>query len=146
MHPSLEPHARRAESTIRSTWRDVAGEFTLGWGGPIEAYEERFPFVTAQVRDIRRRISEGLPLLTYQTRQDPPESMVVAVPHEDHHGRYNCRLLSAEPLTQVQVSRLNQMSQAIWFLLDQAVLPPWTLPGALEDRLVEWTGRELLEL
>jgi hypothetical protein len=46
----------------------------------------------------------------------------------------------------VQVSRLNQMSQAIWFLLDQAVLPPWTLPGALEDRLSEWTGRELLEL
>lgn len=115
-------------------------------GGAIEAYEERFPFVTAQVSDIRRRISRGPPLLTYQTRQSPPESMVVAVPHEDHHGRYNCRLLSVAPLTHVQVSRLNQMSQAIWFLLDQGVLPPWTVPGALEERLVEWTGRDLLEL
>jgi hypothetical protein len=72
--------------------------------------------------------------------------MVVAVPHQNHHGRYNCRLLSAAPLTETQVSSLNQMSQAIWFLLDQAVLPPWTVPGALEERLVEWTGRNLLEL
>lgn len=146
MHPSLQPYARRAESTIRSTWRSVAGEYMLGWGGPIEAYEERYPFVTAQVRDIRPRISEGLPLLTYQTRQSPPDAMVVMVPHEDQHGRYNARVLASTPLLPSSVSTLNHFSQAIWFLLDQGVLPHPAVPGALEAKLMAWTGRELLEL
>ena len=146
MHPSLQPFARRAESTIRSTWRSVASDYTLGWGGPIEAYEERYPFVTAQVRDIRPTIAEGLPLLTYQTRQSPPDAMVVVVPHENQHGRYNPRVLSTTPLSPTTLSALNQFSQAIWFLLDQGVLPHPTVPGALEAKLMEWTGRELLEL
>ena len=146
MHPSLKPHALRAESTIRSVWREVAREFTLGWGGPLEAYEEKFPFVSDRVRDIRQRISPGLPLLSYQTRQSPPENMVVAIPHEDGGGRYNCRLLSHTPLDPAQVRRLIEFSQAIWFLLDCGILPSPDEPEALEERLVEWTGRELLEL
>jgi hypothetical protein len=146
MHPNLKPYAQRAESTIRSTWREVARRFTLGWGGPLEAYEERFPFVTEQVRDIRGRISLGLPLLSYQTRQSPPENMVVAVAYEDRGDRYTCRLSSHARLDAAEVRALSQFSQAFWFLLDCGVLPSPEVSGALEERLAEWTGRELLEI
>jgi hypothetical protein len=146
MDPNLKPYARQAESTIRSTWSEVAKEFTLGWGGPLEAYEERFPFVSDRVRDIRHRVSFGLPLLSYQTRESPPENMVVAIPYEDRGGRYNCRLLSHAPISPAAVRVLNDFSQAFWFLLDCGILPSPQAPGVLEQRLVEWTGRELLEL
>jgi hypothetical protein len=146
MHPGLKPHAFRAESTIRSTWREIAQDFTLGWGGPLEANEEKFPFISDQVQDIRRKVSRGLPLLGYQTRESPPENTVVAVPYEDGGGRYNSRLLSHAPLDPTRVSALSQFSQALWFLLDCGVLPPPDEPGAMEERLTEWTGRELLEL
>lgn len=124
----------------------VAKRFTLGWGSSLEAFEQRFPFVTDQVRDIRRRVSPGLPLLGYQTRESPPENMVVAVAYEDDQGRFNCRLTSHAALDPGEVCVLNQFSQAVWFLLECGVLPPADRPGALEERLTEWTGRELLEL
>jgi hypothetical protein len=139
--------ALRARATIQSGWREVAAEYTLGWERSARAFVRLYPFFSGQLRDIRRAITPGLPLLTYLTREDPPERMVAAIPYADGESRYNCRILgTGEALPMEAAHRLNDFSQALWLLIDTGVLPSLDDGGALEVTLAEWTDRTLLEL
>ena len=64
----IKQSQKMARSKIESGWRHVADKYTVGWGGPVEAIETKFPHVSGAISDIRRQVA-GLPLIIYQTRQ-----------------------------------------------------------------------------
>jgi hypothetical protein len=137
----------RARRTIEATWKTVARTRTLGWGGPIESVEERYRFVRASISAVRNTITPELPILIFQSRESPPEEMEIAVPYRDTTGNpYNTRIVSSGPLPHEQAVLLGEFAQAIWFALDQGILPPPRNGRALEEALLRWTDKTLLHL
>lgn len=72
MNPELEKFKEKAKSQILSTWRAISENYTLGWGGPLDAVNLRYPFISEAVADVRDRVEASLPLVIYQTRETPP--------------------------------------------------------------------------
>jgi hypothetical protein len=138
---------QRAETTIKTIWRDIAANYTIGWMGPIEVVIRRYPHITAKITDIRARVSNGLPVVIYQTRESPPKGMVAAIPYVKlENNPYNCRLIASNNLTPQEVRVLNDFAQAFWFLIGNEILPGPENSEELERKLAEWTDITLLKL
>jgi hypothetical protein len=137
---------KMARSKIESGWKDVANNYTLGWGGPLEAVEVKFPHISDAIPDIRSQVSSALPLIIYQTRQSPPESTSVAVPYESGGDPYKCRLVSTDELSARQRVLLGEFAQAIWFLIDTEFLPDPNDGGEFESKLIGLTDARLISL
>ena len=137
---------RRAESTIRSSWRDIASDYTLGWGGPVEAIEKKFPGFAGQILDIRQNISADLPVVIFQRRLHPESDTVFAVPFWKESGNpFNSRLVTLRTLSPRLTQTISMFAQSFWFLVSEKVLPaPGPTPD-LERTMRRWTGRELFE-
>lgn len=138
----------RAKRTIESKWLELAQLRTLGWAGPIEAVEVKFPFARASIGDLVGRIPSHLPVFIFASRESPPQEIELAIPYRDHSGdRYNCRLVvAAQKLSSSRITLLNDFAQALWFALDQGMLPPPTAGNALQETLATWTGEELFRI
>jgi hypothetical protein len=109
----FEEAKKRAESTILTTWRDVARTYTLGWGGPIEVVERDFLFIREAIQNIRHRISKDLPVLFFQSREFPPKDMIAAVPFWNDTGNpYNSRLASVRTLSPEELKLYGDFSQS----------------------------------
>jgi hypothetical protein len=138
---------QRAEITIKTIWRDIAANYTIGWMGPIEVVIRRYPHITTKITDIKARVSKGLPVVIYQTRESPPKHMIAAIPYMKlDNNPYNCRLVASDNLTSQEVKVLNDFAQAFWFLIDNKVLPRPENSEDLERKLAEWTDISLLQL
>jgi hypothetical protein len=141
-----EESIRRARSAVETTWRSVAELYTFGWSDRAEDFEDRHPFITRGIRDIRRTITPGLPLLSYRGRERPSPRTVVAVPHEDPDGSLcDCRLLFTDEPPAGHPGLLNAFSQTFWFLIAAGSLPSPRDGDALRRRVVEWTGPGFVE-
>jgi len=90
---------KRARATIENSWWEIAETYTVAWMGPIEAIEVTFEHIRNAIGDIRRNVSRDLPSIIYQTRENPPENMSVAVPYILGGDPYNCRVVSTNALT-----------------------------------------------
>lgn len=132
------------QSRIESVWRDVAEKYTVGWGGPLEAIEMRFPHISSAVSNIRSQASSVLPLIIYQTLESPPENMSVAVPYESGGDRYKCRLVTTDELSALESATLSEFAQAIWFLIDSEFLPDPHDGAEFESKLIELTDVRLV--
>jgi hypothetical protein len=137
----------RAKSTIQSKWQALARIRTIGWAIDIESAEGMYPFIRPQTSTLGDRISRHLPVLIFQSRESPPTEMEVVVPYRDPTGNpYNSRIAATTQLDSARVSQLSEFAQAIWFALDQQMLPSHSNIKALEEALRAWTGKELVEL
>lgn len=132
-----------AESKIESVWRDVAQKYTVGWGGPLEAIEMRFPHISSAVTNIRSQASSVLPLIIFQTLESPPENTNVAVPYQSGADRYKCRLVTTHELSALESATLSEFAQAIWILLDSHFLPDPRDGAKFESKLIELTDERL---
>jgi len=138
---------QRAKKTIQRDWQEVASTRTVGWGWPIEAVEASIPFLRSHVTELAAVISRHLPILIFQSRESPPTDTDVAIPYRDAAGNpYKCRLACSGPLTDERSQLLGSFAQAIWFALDQKMLPPGGPDGRLDKALLAWTGPALLRL
>jgi hypothetical protein len=137
----------RAKSTIQSRWQALARIRTVGWITNIESAEETYPFIRPQTSTLSGRISRHLPIVIFQSRESPPKEMEVAVPYQDPTGNpYNSRIIATTQLDGARVSQLSEFAQALWFAIDQQMLPSASNIKALEEALGAWTGKELLRL
>lgn len=137
----------RAKSTIQTKWQALARIRTIGWITNIESAEEMYHFIRPQTSTLGDRISRHLPILIFQSRESPPKEMEVAVPYRDPTGNpYNSRILATTQLDGARVSQLSEFAQAIWFAIDQQMLPSASNIKALGEALRAWTGKELLQL
>jgi len=143
--PISEPQSQ-AKSKIEGTWQAIAKQYTTGWMGPIEVVETTFPHVSSKVDDIRPVVSPSLPMIVYQTRNSPPENMTVAVPYESGGDKYKCRLVATNTLTGPETKLLAEFAQALWFLIDSAILPHPDEGKSFEKKLLEWTGPSLIAI
>jgi hypothetical protein len=134
---------KQARSKIVSTWAQVANKYTVGWGGPLEAVEMKFPHVTDAMSDVRARVSPTLPLIIYQTRESPPESTSVAVPYDSD---CKCRIVATGELSQPERTLLGEFAQAIWFLILSESLPDPRAGKEFETKLIEMTDAKLIGL
>jgi hypothetical protein len=141
----MQEYKRKAENKIRSTWKKIAEEYTLGWTGPLAEVERLFPYVTPTVAAIRWDVSDWLPFLIFQTRESPPESMAVAVPFQYAGTPYNSRVLPTNGIGPEAVLLLGNFAQAVWFLIDAGVLPRPQDGERFARALVELTGPSLFE-
>jgi hypothetical protein len=134
----------RAKRAINGKWQAVARTRTLGWGGPIEGVLSRYPFARSSVETLQGPVSDHLPVLIFQSRETPPSEMELAVPYRERSGNpFGTRIASTSPLPRDQVQLLSEFAQAIWFLLEQGVLPAPQEGLAMEERLRSWTGPAL---
>jgi hypothetical protein len=137
----------RAKRTIQDRWSAVAQNRTMGWGGPIEAIEQRYPFIRASTAPLGKTVSRPLPILIFQSRETPPAAMEVAVPYADATGNpYNARLVASGPISAEHVALLSEFAQAVWFAIDQQMLPAPGGDRRLADALVAWTGKALVAI
>lgn len=143
MGHQLSDERKRAKATIQGKWKDVARIRTFGWAD-FETAQRMHPFIRAPASTLR--IVHQLPALIFMSREETPGEIEVAVPFVDPAGAFGARLLSVTPLRKEIVGLLNEFAQAIWFALAQQMLPPPQHGKALEETLVSWTGKELLEL
>lgn len=150
MNAEYKEARERAKRTIETKWQEVASLRTLGWGGPIQAVEARFPFMHPTIDDIVGRIVGQLPIFIFQSRELPPSPtshIELAVPYRDHTGNeFNCRLVTTQELPPSQVKLLGDFAQALWFCIAQQMLPPPMAGTAFEDTLTAWTGEEFFRL
>jgi hypothetical protein len=143
----FEEAKRRARTTIQTNWRKIADNYTFGWSGPIQVVEKMFPDFVQGISEIKSRVSPGLPIVIYQSRESPPKSMSLAIPYVGMgNNPYNSRLLSSENLPNDQRQLLCGFAQAFWFSIDQKMLPRPERVDALEKKLIEWTDSSLLKL
>ncbi len=142
----IKQSQKMAQSKIESGWKDVANKYTVGWGGPLEAVETRFPHISDAISDIRSQVSSVLPLIIYQTRESPPESTSVAAPYESGGDPYKCRLVSTNELSVRERGLLGEFAQAIWFLIDTELLPDPNDGGEFESKLIGLTDARLISL
>jgi hypothetical protein len=133
-----------AKSKIENTWQTIAQQYNAGWIGPIETVETTFPHVSSKLGDITPAISPTLPMIIYQTRNSPPANMTVAVPYESGGDRYKCRLVATNKLTDPEMRLFAEFAQALWLLIDSAILPAPQAGKDFEKKLVEWTGPSLI--
>jgi hypothetical protein len=142
----FEEAKKRAETTIRNTWREVARLYTLGWGGPIDVVEREFPFIHEAILSIRHQVSTNLPVLFFQSRESPPKDMLAAVPFwRDTGNPFNCRLATVRTPSPDEIKLYSDFAQAFWFAIDQKMLPNLRDAQEFQKALLAWTGRELLE-
>lgn len=142
----FEEAKKRAESTIRTAWKDIALTYTLGWGGPIEVVERDFPFIREAILSIRHQISRELLVLFFQSRESPPKDMIAAVPFWKETGNpYNCRLAGVRTLSPDETKLYSEFSQAFWFAIAMKMLPNPRDVATFRTAILAWTGPELLE-
>jgi hypothetical protein len=146
MRDEFEEARERARSVIEATWRRLAESRTVGWGGPPSVVADRYPFVRSGLGSLGTRVVEDLPVLIFQSRESPPQAMDVAIPYRDDGGNpFNSRLLCSTPHAPEDVHIKSDFAQAVWFLIQQQVLPsPRT--EAFGRTLAGMTGRRLFEL
>ncbi|RKH52357.1 hypothetical protein D7Y23_07265 [Corallococcus sp. AB050B] len=137
----------RAKSTIQNKWQALARIRTIGWITTIESAEGMYPFIRQQTSKLGDRISHHLPVLIFQSRESPPKEMEVAVPYRSPTGNpYNTRILATIQLDDARVTQLSEFAQAIWFAIDQQMLPSASNSKSLGEALLTWTGKDLLQL
>ncbi|MCP3163196.1 hypothetical protein [Myxococcus qinghaiensis] len=137
----------RAKSAIQSKWKAIADVRTLGWGGPIESIEAAFPFVRTSTSKLRDVLSHHLPVLIFQSRESPPQKMEIVLAYRDSAGNpYRTRVAATSEVPNAHVLLLSEFAQAVWFSLDQQMLPPPGEGRAFEEALIGLTGKALLEL
>jgi hypothetical protein len=142
----LKKAQERAKSTIESSWKEIAANYTAAWMGPIEVVEAHFPHVSGAISGVRRRISRTLPMIIYQSRESPPEKTNVAVPYEEGGDPYKCRLVATGQLTPGESRLLGDFAQAIWFSIDSGALPHPAEGEVFMKKLVAWTDEKLFRL
>lgn len=137
----------RAERTIRSTWREIARSYTLGWGGPLDDVELQFPFVRDANLSIRHQVCTELPVLFFQSRESPPKDMLAAVPFwKDTGNPYNCRLSAVRTVSAEERKLYGEFAQAFWFAIKMKLLPDPKEANSFYRAILSWTGRELFEI
>jgi hypothetical protein len=135
----------RAKSTIQTKWQALARVRTLGWGGPIESIEEEYPFIRESTSKLGGSVSPHLPIMIFQSRETPPREMEVAVPLRDATGNpYNSRIVPSGPVAHEHLMLLTEFAQALWFAIDEQMLPSPRSGRAFEEALIAWTGKALL--
>lgn len=106
-----------------------------------------YPFIKSSVESLGSRIVRDLPLMIFQSRESPPQHMEVAIPFRDPTGNpFNSRISSSGTLAPADVMLRSEIAQAIWFMLDQQVLPSPRKGRAFQDALLAMTGKTFFEL
>ncbi|WP_300667451.1 hypothetical protein [Desulfoluna sp.] len=145
MQAKIQDVQKQAKKVLKSDWTKIVPKYTFGWGGPLSWAEEMFPHITPVIEDMREVISEDLPVVVYQTRENPPEQMVAAIPFKTEDGNpYNIRIIPSEEISQTQITLLSHFAQAFLFLTASGGLPEPGKPEALQKALVRLTGKKLV--
>ncbi|MFY0582757.1 hypothetical protein ACN28S_58355 [Cystobacter fuscus] len=66
---------KRAKSTFQTKWQTLARVRTLGWGGPIDRVEDKYPFMREATSKLGDSISPHLPIMIFQSSETPPQQM-----------------------------------------------------------------------
>ena len=145
MDAKIHAVQKQAKKVLKSDWTKIAPTYTFGWGGPLSWAEEIFPHIVPQLEAVRETLSEDLPILVYQTRENPPEKTVVAIAFKSEDGNpYNIHLIPSETISENQTSLLSYFAQAFLFLCASGGLPEPQQPEALAKALVRLTGKKLI--
>ncbi|SCX83907.1 hypothetical protein [Desulfoluna spongiiphila] len=145
MQAKIHDVQKQAKKVLKSDWTKIAPTYTFGWGGPLSWAEEMFPHISTVIDDVRETVSDDLPIVVYQTRENPPNSTVAAIPFKTEDGNpYNIRIVPSETISEKQITLLSHFAQAFLFLTASGGLPePWE-PKALSKALVKLTGKKLI--
>ena len=146
MTDEIEAHRRRAEQTIRTTWKQLAGTRTLGWAAPVALVARDYPFVRDAVHHLGARVTPEFPVWIYQSRETPPLEMEVAIAYGHEGNPFTTRLVSSRALPCERALLLNEFSQALWVSVAQRMLPPPEESQAFMDALAHSTGSTLFSI
>jgi hypothetical protein len=134
-----------AKEVIQNGWKDVRKSYTVGFGFPLSFIEERYPFVSKGLGNIRELIIEDLPIIIYQTLQSPPGTMAVVVPFQTETGPLDGRVITL--INIIDFRLLGEFAKAIWISIDTEGLPhPALNMEAFEKQLTNWTDPKLFSV
>ncbi|MDQ3743341.1 MAG: hypothetical protein M3444_03055 [Acidobacteriota bacterium] len=142
MHPAVKQAQQQAISTLKSSWKEIAKNYSLSGVRTIQETETILPHVSKGIADIRSRITPVLPIAVYQTRQSPPENTVVVIPYDPD---YQSRVVSIKQLSDGERELLGRFAQSIWFLIHSGALPHPFEEEGFEQQLISLTGESLFQ-